>query len=126
MDELSFPDPRWNDSVVVILIWWCDALLTLMKGETGPIAVRFMEGPYLVELGPLSGSNLHLNLVTAGLEPRSSAEADVEIAPLVQSVLSSSERTLVECKRQNWWSEDADDLESLSAKVRREFYRAMD
>jgi hypothetical protein len=125
IDELSFPHPRWSDFVVVVLTWWCRTLLRLLGGERGPIEVRFMEGPYLAELGPLEGSCLSLMLVEAGLRRRICRQADVEIGPLIESVLSAADRTLIECKNRNWWAHDEDELTEARNELRQKVSRSL-
>lgn len=123
--EMRFPGVHWNDFVVVVLTWWCRALLRLLTGEQGPIEVQFMEGPYLAELGPLNSSSLHMVLIEAGLNRRVCREADVEFGPLIESALSASDRTLSECKNRKWLSNDSDELADARDKLRREFLRRL-
>src|SRR5689334_14488413 len=68
--ELQFPDSRWTDLVVVVLAWWCRALSRLLSGEREPVEVRFMEGPYLAEIGPIRARSIRLRLIEAGLHRR--------------------------------------------------------
>lgn len=120
VDGLHFPDPRWSDFVVVVLRWWCAALVRLLRTESGPIEVRFMEGPYLAELGPLQGRSLRLVLIEAGLKRCVLCQSDVEVGPLVKSVLSAAERTLAECRKRDWWSKDADELAEMRQQLQQE------
>ena len=117
VDDLSFPDSRWTDFVVVILGWWCRALSRIVDGDGGPIEVRFMEGPYLVELGPLDSGLLHLALVEAGTKRRYLRQAEVEIVPLIRSILSAADQLLAQCKARGWWSTDEDNLETARSDL---------
>jgi hypothetical protein len=110
VDGFSFPDLQWTDFVVVILTWWCRALFRILEGDRGPVEVRFMEGPFLVELGPQGKDTLRLTLVEAGLKRRIVRNADVKTAPLIRSIISASDRTLIQCKKHQWWSNDEDCL----------------
>jgi hypothetical protein len=120
VDDFHFPDPKWSDFVVVLLAWWCAALARIFRGESAPIEVRFMEGPYLAELGPLDGGVLQLTLVEAGLKRYVLGRSDVELGPLVESVISAAERTLSECRKRNWWSRDANELAESMRQLQRE------
>jgi len=110
VDGICFPDSRWTDFAVVVLAWWCQALLRLLRGESGRIEVDFMEGPYLVELQRAGPGLVLLSLVEAGLERRVEKRVEAEAFSLAQSVVAASDRVLLECKTRNWWSVDADKL----------------
>lgn len=125
LDEQRFPDLGWTDFVVVVLAWWCRALATVLEGEETPIEVRFMEGPYLAMIGPASGETLRLELVEAGKSRRVVCEGDVLSDPLVRSALASAESTIVECRKRNWWSKDADELVDAIATLKRKRVRSM-
>lgn len=125
LDERRFPDLGWTDFVVVVLAWWCRALARVLEGEQSPVEVRFMEGPYLVMIGPMSGQTLRLELVEAGKNRRVLCEADVLSDPLVKSVLASAESTIAECRKRDWWSKDADELVDALAVLKRKGVRSM-
>lgn len=125
LGERRFPDLGWTDFVVVVLSWWCRALARVLEGEGNPVEVRFMEGPYLVVIGPASGQAFHLELVEAGKSRRILCETDVLIDPLVKSVVASAELTIVECRNRDWWSNDADELVDALAALKRKGVRLM-
>jgi hypothetical protein len=119
--ELQLPDSRWTDFVVVVLTWWREALHRLLAGEREPIEVRFMEGPYLVDIGPIDQDRVHLVLVEAQLKRKICREAEVDARALIRSVLSAADKTLAECRMRGWWSDDADKLVAASSSVRQDF-----
>lgn len=123
--EFQFPDLRWTDFVVVVLAWWCRAMSRLLAGEQGPIEVRFMEGPYLAEIGPKNAQSTHVKLIEAGLRRRLCFEAEVPVHILIDSVLSAAARALAECKARGWWSEDADELADAMQALQREKSRTV-
>jgi hypothetical protein len=120
VDGFSFPDPKWSDFVVVVLKWWCDALTRILRGDSGLIEVRFMEGPYLAELAAVNERALQLALIEAGLQRRILSRTVVETAPLVESVLFAAQRTLDECRNRGWLSRDADELAEARRQLQRE------
>jgi hypothetical protein len=119
VDEQRFPDSRWTDFVVVLLAWWCRALARVIEGAREPVEVRFMEGPYVVMIGPMHGHSVRLKLVDAGLKRRVRYEADVLIDPLVESLLAAAGKLVVECRTRDWWSKDADELVDAMAVLKR-------
>ena len=119
--KLRFPDARWTDFVVVVLTWWCQALRRLLAGERRPIEVRFMEGPYLVEIGPIVRELIHLVLIESRLKRIVTYEADVDARALIGSVLSAADTTISECRARGWWSDDADKLVHERDSLQKEF-----
>jgi hypothetical protein len=126
VNGLNFPDARWTDSVVVVLYWWCQAVLRLLQGEKGPIEVRYMEGPFLVEIRADGPAVWHLALVDAGLARRIRHRADIEASFLVHSILDTCDRALAACRRQGWSSTDVDRLATAAASLRKEMKRRSD
>jgi hypothetical protein len=120
VDGEYFPDPEWTDFIVVVLGWWCGALVEILRGAQGPIDVHFMEGPYLAELRQLSGQSLRLTLVEDAVTRRVVREDDVDLAPLVQSVLSAADQILTECEQREWWSADETNLAAVRDNLRDE------
>lgn len=125
LGEQEFPDLSWTDFVVVVLAWWCRALARVLEGEGSPVEVRFMEGPYLAMIGPAKDQTLHLELIEAGKSRRVLSEADVLSDPLVESAIQSAELTIVECRKRDWWSKDADELVDALATLKRKGVRLM-
>ncbi len=52
LDTRAFPDAQWSDFPVVILAWWIDAVGPLLSGPTRSTELRFMDGPFWVEVAP--------------------------------------------------------------------------
>jgi hypothetical protein len=123
VDGSAFPSARWSDFIVVVLGWWCQALLELLRGDPEPRRVHFMDGPFHVELGPLVHGSLHLVLVERDLQKQ---EVDVEPNPLVSSVLSAAAQVLHECRRRDWWSSDEDALARAKEELRRAAIRVLE
>jgi hypothetical protein len=125
VDGICFPDPRWTDFAVVVLAWWCEALLRLLRGQSGRIEVEFMEGPYLVELQHAGPGSVLVSLVEAGLERRVEKRVEAETFSLAQSVVAASDRVLLECRTRKWWSADADKLQGTFTELRQELGRTV-
>jgi hypothetical protein len=119
--EVEFPAPGWTDFVVVVLTDWCEALSRVLAGETGPIGVRFMDGPYVVEFGPLDNDLIHLVFVEDRLKRTVSYETDADSAVLLRSLLASVDRALKECRDRGWCSGDEDRLAAARTLVGEHF-----
>ena len=119
LGDRCFPDAAWSDFVVVVLEWWCSALQRLHQGESGPIAVPFMDGPYRVEIEALADERLDVTLARSGA--RHDQEIDRSMVGrnhLTHSVILAARATLRQCKQRGWTSEDIEALsDSLDALV---------
>ncbi len=48
--ETSFPESDWNDFVLIVLIWWVDGLIDLVGGVADTRKMRFMDGPFAINV----------------------------------------------------------------------------
>src|SRR5260370_34482321 len=109
---LSFPRPDWVDFTAVVLSWWAEAATRLADRETAREELRFMEGPYYVEL-----NRVEAGVWPAGCFERAAGgptlvhEGHVEAAVFVKSLLAAADATLLLCRDRKWWSKDADALQ---------------
>ena len=88
----SFPSPRWNDFVVVILCAWANSVLRIVRGESARERVLFMEGPYRVEIETYERGMVHLR---ATAHPNKTvAHADVSAKTLLENILEVGDSTL--------------------------------
>jgi hypothetical protein len=90
----------------------------VLAGEREPVEVRFMEGPFLAEIGPRIESSVQLQLVEDGLRRQIRYSAEVPMDILLASVVAASEAVLTEARSKHWWSADADDLASALKALR--------
>jgi hypothetical protein len=117
---LRFPDPNWSYFVIVVLQWWCQAVLSLLQGERGSIEIRFIEGPFFVSIKAVETDLWHLSLVEDGAIRRVTGNADVPPAALLDSLLEATDRTIASCRKQKWLSSDIDQLSAIASAVRQE------
>lgn len=111
LGDRCFPDVAWSDFVVVVLEWWCSALQRLHQGESGPVTVPFMDGPYRVELELLANGRLDVTLLMSGA--RHDQEIDramIDGNQLTHSVIIAARAALRECRERGWGSRDIDAL----------------
>lgn len=114
-DSEAFPASGWTDFVVVILSWWASALATIIRGNRGRMRVRFMDGPYAVDVA-ISSAILHFTLISRDKEI---GVGEAELNPFVLTFTSQAGEILHACRSQGWWSLDADRLESLLGDLKR-------
>ena len=75
-----------------------------------------MDGPYFVEVARSTGM-LKFRMVARDREVDTGEAA---VKPFIVALMSQSGRVLDACRTQEWWSTDADALESLLEKLRLE------
>lgn len=112
----AFPAAGWDDFVVVILGWWARALLTTIRSNSVRGRVHFMEGPHGVDVAISSGI-LHFKFISRDCEVGTGESA---LIPFVNALISQSRKILHACRSREWWSADADTLESLLGDLKRE------
>jgi hypothetical protein len=120
LGDVSFPADGWTDSVVVVLSWWIEAMVDLASGAGTRHEVMFMEGPYSVEIEPVSDAVWRVRCVERGLRRFTRSEGLVDAGLLVQSATQGAERALDLCRSRGWWSSDADSLVSTLEQLKRD------
>lgn len=48
--DFFFPEKNWSDFIVIIMNWWSNAILKLLKNEVLSAELSFMDGPFLVKI----------------------------------------------------------------------------
>ncbi|MBV9155815.1 MAG: hypothetical protein JO097_06115 [Acidobacteriaceae bacterium] len=114
-DNEAFPAAGWSDFVIVILSWLANALVTTIRGNGGRVRVRFMDGPYAVDVAT-SAEMLRFTFVSLDKEI---GGGEAEINPFVLTFTAQAGKILHACRSQRWWSADADRLDSLLGDLKR-------
>jgi hypothetical protein len=92
MGPNNFPDSQWNDFVVIVLGWWCDALARMIVGLEDSPTLSFMDGPFELAVTQ-SGSRLLLKTQDRRNRlPSELIEADRDA--FCRSVLEAAELTI--------------------------------
>ncbi len=118
-ENSPFPGVRWSDFVVVLLSWWAEAILKVVHDEGVQERVHFMDGPYSVVVGRSFGM-LEIRMIA---RDREVGTGEAAVKPFVVELVSQSRTVLGACRSQEWWSTDADALESLLKKLELEIQR---
>lgn len=111
LGELQFPDAHWDDFIIVVLGWWCRACCQLLTGDEKSLEVPFMDGPYSVQLGPIGGQSINMELIESRSSRSVQCQAKVSVDVLIDSVISAAERAVLDCQARGWSSRDGDELE---------------
>lgn len=119
----EFPSAGWNDFAVVMLSSWASQIARLLSGEAMKTEIRFMEGPFLVEL-ERTGTSWSLRLVESGIARHMKGAFSIPIVPLAQSVMEAANSLLAVCRKREWWSAETDALDAAGARLSAELTRA--
>jgi hypothetical protein len=118
LGTLVFPDPNWNDFVVVILDAWAAALVRILNGTSEFERVHFMEGPYAVDIEVPSTGELRLRAIDRGQGEREKAVVDTPLTGFIDSLTSSATSVLAACRQEGSWSNEADNLAAVVSRLR--------
>jgi len=118
MSLRDFPAPGWDDFVVVVLGWWADVSVQLLRGGLSTARVDFMDGPYHVEITPLAPNEWHLLLVESRVSRQIEEAVRVDAGQLVASLIAASARILTTCQQRGWESRDSQRLAALLPMLR--------
>lgn len=114
INGISFPQPRWNDFVLVVLTWWNQALLRLMSGVSNREQVDFMEGPYAVEVAISPSGILNFRADEGSARANEIVTGEELAMTFAHELITRSSEILDECKHRGWRSKGAETLESSS------------
>ncbi|MCX7428856.1 MAG: hypothetical protein NTW96_24925 [Planctomycetia bacterium] len=87
---LDFPADGWSDFPFVLLGWWCDAMIRILRGESESEQLWFMDGPFRIDLTAKES-----DLIVAFVDRRGGenvvAEARVHVSVVARDILMASE-----------------------------------
>lgn len=117
LNGYEFPTHGWNDFIVVILGWWLTALLLLLRNDSRLERVHFMDGPYAVDVSMAPSGTLLFRALEGPDRTIEVANSEAPAMPFILELLTQSREVLAACRRQGWWSRDAEVLESALAAL---------
>ncbi|MBV6447994.1 hypothetical protein [Nitrosomonas sp.] len=120
VNGLNFPSPEWVDFPIVVLGWWTEAVIPLLRGSAEPVQARFMEGPYVIEFRVRTAEIWHMDLVKRGLSRSILYSADIDVETFLNSLIDACDCAIDMCHRQGFWSSDADNLAKAAGSLREE------
>ncbi len=123
VEGYKFPAEDWNDFVVVVLGWWANAMLRLLRNDSANETVNFMDGPYAVEVSITSAGMLRFRALEGIGRHIEKATGEAPPIAFVESLISQSREVISACRHQGWWSRDADYLVSSLESVQLELAR---
>ena len=110
--DTQFPIKGWSDFVVVVLGWWAVAIVRLMRSDSDKELVNFMDGPYSVELTRAQLGEIRLRMLAGAGGGREVAVGEADLQKFVTELTDHARDLLELCKLRQWWSADAETLES--------------
>jgi len=110
LDDAKFPSEDWTDFVAVVLSFWCDGLAKTFAEPEQPVEVRFMEGPFVVRLGPITNSKMRVSLIDSGSSSAATDSAEVFLEALMSNALKVTRAVIDECRARAFSSTDIEQL----------------
>ncbi len=100
-----FPDNGWTDMVVPFSCAWLEALIRIANGSTSKEKVRFMDGPFSLDLLANSAGLVEIRFAHKDMLQHS---AKTEIDDLLENAISVGEQLRMSCKQRGWPDDDSD------------------
>ena len=110
MADVEFPSAKWSDFVAVVLSFWCDGLAKVLAEPDQTVDVRFMEGPFLVRLGPIVNAKIVVSLIDNGSPGAVGEPTEVSLEPLMRNALQTTRAVIDRCRS---WRFSSSDIEQL-------------
>ena len=118
IENQFFPESVWNDFVVVILAWWIEALLDLIKLNSSALReFDFMDGPYLVRGKKIEDDIINLDFVKKRGGEKTLFSARCSIKQFKNSLLLASRRVIEIIEREKWDSQETKLLRDLTNRL---------
>jgi hypothetical protein len=118
ISQTSFPSSDWSDLVVAVLLGWLDELRRLDAGSRARTRLPFMDGPFALDVEPLSGEQWHITGVRTDTK-ESVVDGNCAAGGMLQSCLGAAQIITDECSRRGWTSRDIVELQTLCRKLSR-------
>lgn len=110
--HIRFPEERWSDFVVVLACWWLEAIRNLENNNGKPAVLRFMDGPYWVDIARLEKNILRLQCTDEYVQFRVCHEHSSSLDELGRVVRQFAKEVLVACDMAGYRSHDVAHLRS--------------
>lgn len=110
MAEAKFPSAEWTDFVAVVLSFWCDALAKVFAEPDQAAEVRFMEGPFIVRLGPITSSTILVSVIDNGSSSAVLDSTEAVLEPLMRNALTVTRTVIDACRSRRFSSTDIEQL----------------
>ncbi|MCP4540704.1 MAG: hypothetical protein GY832_26495 [Chloroflexi bacterium] len=113
----AFPEPLWDDFVVVVLSWWCNAILEITKGACVKTELLFMDGPFCILLHKPDEHGDAVIELKAGLHRTTKRVARVSMAVVRREILTAAQTVLDYCAEHRLDSDDVTCLKKYAGKL---------
>lgn len=113
VEGAQFPEAGWNDFVVVILGWWLQDVIALLRGETKDVALDFMDGPFSVLLR-VDNEHVAVHFVDRSRERQPSSGFQLDRNEIRQMVLHAAEGIYRHLRLQGIVSDEIEGIRRLS------------
>lgn len=104
----GFPDVGWDDFVVIILVWWLEAVTRIARGFSRREALEFMDGPVSAQLEVGADGMIEVRGCRHGRVLQQLGR--VSINTLIPPFLKAAAAILTACRAKGWASDDLDRL----------------
>ncbi|MCM3666270.1 hypothetical protein M3204_17780 [Mesobacillus subterraneus] len=115
-----FPDEKWSDFVVIILSWWIKSFKGLLVSTMGQtFKFDFMDGTPIILGKKIGPSRIELSFEFDKEKREMEFTAICKLEEMGNSLLTASKKVLRAVERNNWSSEEINELRDLTLSLER-------
>jgi hypothetical protein len=109
MNLFKFPDPKWNDNVVIVLSWWLQGLNDLLNYKKNVVEFLFMDGPYSLKVYYQDSESFVILFIHNGEVIRKKNK--IYISDIIPQILATS-NNLIRTLYKDCYDDDFSNLQS--------------
>lgn len=125
IDGLDYPEKEWSDFIVIVLSWWIDEILSILKQESDNAICEFMDGSYEFAIDRIDQRDWKISFVEKIKSGKRQANITINSSMVTDSLLKTSRRVLQACKANHWTDSVIKNFENKIQHLGEAIYRSI-
>ncbi|WP_418122538.1 hypothetical protein ACNFU2_17970 [Chryseobacterium sp. PTM-20240506] len=114
--DFSFPEKNWNDFVIVIMNNWIKSISNIKLGISEYADLLFFDGSFYIRIKMTGKDNCLIECIENHRTEKIIFKEQIKFKNLEKEIFTTAKLCKVFCTRQNWRSEELDELDYLLRK----------
>lgn len=115
-DDFSFPEKNWNDFIIVIMNNWIKSINNIKLGISEYTDLLFFDGSFYLKIKMIDKDNCFVECIENHKTEKILFKEKIKFKNLEREIITTANLCKVFCVRQNWRSEELDELDFLLQK----------